>query len=439
MLHTIDGFRRIGEENAFAVLARAGELAAKGKDIINLGIGQPDFRTPDHIVEAAIKALRDGEHGYTPATGIPKLREAVAADILRRTGVEVSPGRVIIVPGGKITMFAAIEMFGEPGADILYPDPGFPIYRSMIEFTGARPVPIPIREANGFAFSAEETLSLITPETRLIILNSPANPTGGVTPKAEIDARVREVAQVVQISELLDRKPRALSGGQRQRVALGRAIIRRPSVFLMDEPLSNLDAKLRLHTRGELKRFQRELATTTIYVTHDQAEAMTLADRVAIMSGGLLQQVGPPKDVYARPGNAFVAGFLGSPPMNLLTTTISSRDGEPVLLVGEQAIPARGSLADRLQRVINSEGKVQFGLRPEDVLLGQGSASATSGEVFVVEDLGNERLITLDPGGQFMVARAPADFPAEMGQKLSFSFDPGRAHLFDIVTGLRVD
>ncbi|MCA9861786.1 MAG: TOBE domain-containing protein, partial [Thermomicrobiales bacterium] len=230
-----------------------------------------------------------------------------------------------------------------------------------------------------------------------------------------------------------------LSGGQRQRVALGRAIIRRPSVFLMDEPLSNLDAKLRLHTRGELKRFQRELATTTIYVTHDQAEAMTLADRVAIMSGGLLQQVGPPKDVYARPGNAFVAGFLGSPPMNLLTTTISSRDGEPVLLVGEQAIPARGSLADRLQRVINSEGKVQFGLRPEDVLLGQGSASATSGEVFVVEDLGNERLITLDPGGQFMVARAPADFPAEMGQKLSFSFDPGRAHLFDIVTGLRVD
>ncbi len=257
--------------------------------------------------------------------------------------------------------------------------------------------------------------------------------------KAEIDARVREVAQVVQISELLERKPRALSGGQRQRVALGRAIIRRPSVFLMDEPLSNLDAKLRLHTRGELKRFQRELATTTIYVTHDQAEAMTLADRVAIMSGGLLQQVGPPKEVYARPGNAFVAGFLGSPPMNLLTTTISSRDGEPVLLVGDRAIPARGSLADRLQRVVNSEGKVQFGLRPEDVHLGlEGDATAT-GEVFVVEDLGNERLITLDPGGQFVVARAPADYPAEMGQTLSFSFNPDRAHLFDIVTGQRVD
>jgi multiple sugar transport system ATP-binding protein len=257
--------------------------------------------------------------------------------------------------------------------------------------------------------------------------------------KTEIDARVREVAQVVQISELLDRKPRALSGGQRQRVALGRAIIRRPSVFLMDEPLSNLDAKLRLHTRGELKRFQRELATTTIYVTHDQAEAMTLADRVAIMNGGLLQQVGPPKEVYARPSNAFVASFLGSPPMNLLTTVISTRAGEPVLLVGDHAIPARGSLANRLQRVINSEGKVQFGLRPEDVHLGQEGDSAASGEVFVVEDLGNERLITLDLGHQFLVARAPADYPAEMGQSLGFSFSPERAHLFDIVTGQRVD
>ena len=257
--------------------------------------------------------------------------------------------------------------------------------------------------------------------------------------KSEIDARVREVAQVVQISELLERKPRALSGGQRQRVALGRAIIRRPSVFLMDEPLSNLDAKLRLHTRGELKRFQRELATTTIYVTHDQAEAMTLADRVAIMNGGLLQQVGPPKAVYARPGNAFVAGFLGSPPMNLLTTTISAQDGEPVLLVGHRAIPARGSLADRLRRVNNSEGKVQFGLRPEDVQVSHGDDSATRGDVFVVEDLGNERLITLDLGGQFVVARAPADFPAEMGQKLGFTFNPDRAHLFDVVTGLRVD
>jgi aspartate aminotransferase len=204
LFHTIAGFDRIGEENAFAVLARATELAAEGKDIVNLGIGQPDFRTPDHIVEAAVKALRDGHHGYTPANGIKPLREAVAADIHRRIGVEVSPDQVIVVPGGKITMFAAILMFGEPGADILYPDPGFPIYRSMIEFTGARPIPIPIREKNGFAFSAEETLALITPKTRLIILNSPANPTGGVTPKAEVDALVKGLARLPDIAILSD-------------------------------------------------------------------------------------------------------------------------------------------------------------------------------------------------------------------------------------------
>jgi aspartate/methionine/tyrosine aminotransferase len=186
----VPAFSRIGEENAFAVLARATELMRQGRDVINLGIGQPDFPTPPHIVEAGIKALRDGHHGYTPANGILPLREAVAGDLNRRFGVEVSPESVMIVPGGKVTMFMAILMFGEPGAEILYPDPGFPIYRSMIEFTGATPIPVPIREANGFAFSAEETLSLITPRTRLIIVNSPANPTGGVTPKREIDRLV---------------------------------------------------------------------------------------------------------------------------------------------------------------------------------------------------------------------------------------------------------
>ena len=190
MLKTAAAFERIGEENAFAVLARANVLAAQGRDIINLGIGQPDFRTPDFIVEAAVKALREGAHGYTPATGIPALREAVAADLHKRFNVEVSPDSVMIMPGGKPTMYMSIIMFGEPGAEILYPDPGFPIYRSMIEYTGAKPVPVPIREENGFAFSAEETLKLITPKTRLLIVNSPANPTGGVTPKSEVDKLV---------------------------------------------------------------------------------------------------------------------------------------------------------------------------------------------------------------------------------------------------------
>jgi aspartate aminotransferase len=204
MLQTIAAFDRIGEENAFAVLARATALAAQGRDIINLGIGQPDFRTPDNIVEAAIKALRDGHHGYTPAVGILPLREAVAADLHERFKVSVSPEEVMILPGGKPTMFMSILMFGQPGVDILYPDPGFPIYRSMIEFTGARPVPVPIREENGFAFSAEETLKLLTPQSRLLIVNSPANPTGGVTGKAEVDEVVAGLAKFPDVAVMSD-------------------------------------------------------------------------------------------------------------------------------------------------------------------------------------------------------------------------------------------
>ena len=204
MLKTIAAFDRIGEENAFAVLARANALVAQGRDIINLGIGQPDFRTPDFIVEVAVKALREGAHGYTPAVGIPPLREAVAADLHKRFKVEVSPDSVMIMPGGKPTMYMSIVMFGEPGAEILYPDPGFPIYRSMIEYTGAKPVPVPIREENGFAFSAEETLKLITPRTRLLILNSPANPTGGVTPKSEVDKLVAGLARWPDVAVMSD-------------------------------------------------------------------------------------------------------------------------------------------------------------------------------------------------------------------------------------------
>jgi aspartate aminotransferase len=181
------GVGRLGTESAFEVLARAKALELSGRSIINLGIGQPDFQTAPHIVEAAAKALRDGHHGYTPANGILPLREAVAADIHKRLGATVHPDHVLVVPGGKVTMFFAMLMFGEPGAEIIYPDPGFPIYASAINFTGAKAVPLPLLEKNGFAFTAEDVLSRITPRTRLIILNSPANPTGGVTPRAEAD------------------------------------------------------------------------------------------------------------------------------------------------------------------------------------------------------------------------------------------------------------
>ena len=195
---------RLGTESAFEVLARATALAAEGRDIINLGIGQPDFRTPDHIVEAARKALADGHHGYTPAAGVPGLREAVADDILRRRGVRIDPSRVLVMPGGKPTMFFAMLMFGEPGAEILYPDPGFPIYESAIRFSGAVPVPIPLAEERDFAFSAGEVLDRITDRTRLIVLNSPANPTGGVTPKAEIDALAAGLARFPHVAVLSD-------------------------------------------------------------------------------------------------------------------------------------------------------------------------------------------------------------------------------------------
>jgi aspartate aminotransferase len=194
----------LGTETAFEVLARANALAAQGRSIINLGIGQPDFPTPEHIVEAGRKALADGHHGYTPANGILQLREAVAADLYRRHRVEVSPDRVLVVPGGKVTMFFAILMFGEPGTEILYPNPGFPIYESVIRFSGATPVPIPLYESAGFSFSAAEVLDKITPRTRLIIINSPANPTGGVVPRVELDRLVTGLEHHPQVAVMSD-------------------------------------------------------------------------------------------------------------------------------------------------------------------------------------------------------------------------------------------
>ncbi|MDJ0896211.1 MAG: pyridoxal phosphate-dependent aminotransferase [Alphaproteobacteria bacterium] len=185
-----DRVGQLGTETAFEVLARAKQLEADGRDIINLGIGQPDFPTPGHVVEAACKALRDGHHGYTPAPGIPELRAAVAADLARRHQIQVDPERILVVPGGKVTMFFALLLYGEPGAEVIYPDPGFPIYESVVRFSGATAVPLPLREADGFAFTADALLERVTPATRLIILNSPANPTGGVTPKHEIDRLV---------------------------------------------------------------------------------------------------------------------------------------------------------------------------------------------------------------------------------------------------------
>jgi aspartate/methionine/tyrosine aminotransferase len=194
----------LGTETAFEVLARANALAATGKSIINLGIGQPDFKTPEHIVEAGIRALRDGHHGYTPAAGIPELRAAVARDLNARHRVEIDPGQVMIMPGGKPTMFFACLMYGEPGTEILYPNPGFPIYESAIKFSGATAVPYPLQEETGFAFSAAQVLSKITDRTRLLIVNTPANPTGGTVPKSEIDALVAGLVDKPHVTVMSD-------------------------------------------------------------------------------------------------------------------------------------------------------------------------------------------------------------------------------------------
>ena len=204
MIEPVQAVGRLKSESAFQVLARAAALEAKGRSVINLGIGQPDFKTPEHVVEAGIKALRDGHHGYTPANGIPALREAVAADIAARRGAEIDPGRVLIVPGGKVTMFFAVLMFGESGSEILYPNPGFPIYESIIDYSGATPVAVPLREEDGFAMTAEAVLERLTPRSRLVILNSPANPTGGVTPQEEIDKLVAGLAAHPQVAILSD-------------------------------------------------------------------------------------------------------------------------------------------------------------------------------------------------------------------------------------------
>ena len=194
----------LGTENAFVVLARAVELERQGHDVINLGIGQPDFKTADNIVEAAIKALKDGHHGYTPGNGILELREAVASDIFNRHNVDVNPDQVVIVPGGKVTMWNCILMFGGEGKEILYPNPGFPIYESAIKFSGAKAVPIPLLEKNNFSFDPEETISLINENTSLIIINSPANPTGGMIKKELLDVLVKKLEEFPNVSILSD-------------------------------------------------------------------------------------------------------------------------------------------------------------------------------------------------------------------------------------------
>jgi multiple sugar transport system ATP-binding protein len=251
-------------------------------------------------------------------------------------------------------------------------------------------------------------------------------------PKAEIDKRVREAAGTIELTNLLDRKPKQLSGGQRQRVALGRAIVREPAVFLMDEPLSNLDAKLRVQTRAEIARLHQRLRTTVVYVTHDQVEAMTMGDRIAVMNSGLLQQVGPPQELYERPINKFVAGFIGSPAMNFVNVEVNKDDGKTVLRADNLELP----LPDRLQSAVDSGGKeLTVGFRPEHFEIVDGKAPGPGATLRatcdVVEFLGNEELLHVRVGEHDLVAIVDASHRVKPGDALDLHVPLEKIHLFD--------
>jgi multiple sugar transport system ATP-binding protein len=242
---------------------------------------------------------------------------------------------------------------------------------------------------------------------------------------AERERQVREAAAKVELGDLLHRKPRELSGGQRQRVALARAIVRRPTVFLMDEPLSNLDAKLRVSTRAEIKHLQYELGVTTVYVTHDQIEAMTLAHRVAVMNAGEIRQLGTPEEIYDRPSDLFVAGFIGSPPMNLLKGEVSAGR---FVAPGDVHVPVRHPRG----------GAAVLGIRPEDVRVVAPEEGDIRAAIYTVELTGESTLVTADVGGARLSARADRAFRAPIGTPIGLAIDAARLSLFDPSTTLRL-
>ncbi len=252
--------------------------------------------------------------------------------------------------------------------------------------------------------------------------------------KDEIAKRIKRASEILQIEPLLQRKPAALSGGQRQRVAIGRALVRDVNVFLFDEPLSNLDAKLRSELRVEIKRLHQRLGNTMIYVTHDQIEAMTLADRIAVMRGGLIQQLDAPQAIYSRPVNRFVAGFIGSPGMNFIEGTVESNGFK----VGDVVIPLNRYDADRGTQ---STGAAAFGIRPEHIAFGEQAQSMPFRheiEIEIVEPMGSDTLVWTKLSGQNLAFRAPSERTLHVGERLPVGFDPARASIFDSASGNRI-
>jgi len=250
-------------------------------------------------------------------------------------------------------------------------------------------------------------------------------------PKEEIKKRVEDAAALLEIQGLLQRKPRELSGGQRQRVALGRAIVRNPVVFLLDEPLSNLDAKLRVYMRAELKRLQRNLGITTIYVTHDQVEALTMSEKVAILNEGKLQQMNGPEELYNKPANTWVAGFIGSPPMNLFNCVLVNEDEETFLDASDFKLQIDSQLANAIDKNLSSNDLI-FGARPEDLSVVKGeSKGGVPAEIYLVEPVGESTIVDVKIGMQLVKSRAPAGFKGEIGEKVTLVFDEDRIRIFD--------
>jgi multiple sugar transport system ATP-binding protein len=254
-------------------------------------------------------------------------------------------------------------------------------------------------------------------------------------PKKDIDARVHEAAQILDIEELLDRKPKALSGGQRQRVAVGRAIVRKPKVFLFDEPLSNLDAKLRVQMRAELAALHTRLSATMIYVTHDQVEAMTMGDRIVVMRDGLIQQIGTPLGLYNSPVNRFVAGFIGSPPMNIMKVAVKEEGGRLFIDEGAFRVFLTGKAADVLRPYVGKD--TFFGVRPEDLLYRESAPAENDikGKVEVVEVLGAEiHVFVSTPNHPAIIVRVPPRYEFHVGDTAHFTPDPAKLHFFDMET-----
>jgi multiple sugar transport system ATP-binding protein len=258
------------------------------------------------------------------------------------------------------------------------------------------------------------------------------------TPKSEMKQRVQQVAEVLGLERLLQRRPSQLSGGQRQRVALGRALIRDANVFLMDEPLSNLDALLRFNTRTEIKRLQRELGTTTIFVTHDQEEAMVLSDKIAIMSEGKLQQFSSPQETYNRPVNRFVAGFIGSPRMNFIEGTLTVEEGAATIRTAGATIAANGNEALRVAGLHDQGQSLVMGVRPEHVRLLPNPDGHARGLVELLEPVGPVTYVDVRLGDVPMRASVPAGAALEPGQTVGIEFEPDSLHFFDRESGVRI-